>query len=212
MGRRLTSIRKLRLATRNISLLRSVHAMVRARSARVIVYRKTRIRVARGGRLTVSQLMHIGRQWSMAPPYRGHLVIEQRGCLSAVGRMSIYSGAQIWVHEGASLTIGSGFINNGVVITCSKEITIGNGCAIGEDVHIRDDHGHSITGGQHVQAGICIGDDVWIGEGALVLPGVSIGHGSVIGARAVVTRDVPSKCLAVGVPAKVVRHNIGWSS
>jgi acetyltransferase-like isoleucine patch superfamily enzyme len=55
------------------------------------------------------------------------------------------------------------------------------------------------------QKGVAIGDDVWIGRKAIVLPGVQIGKGAVIGAGAVVTRDVPPYSVAVGVPAKVIK-------
>lgn len=53
--------------------------------------------------------------------------------------------------------------------------------------------------------GINIGNDVWIGRGATVLPGVSIGHGAVVGADAVVTRDVPPYAIVAGNPARVIR-------
>ncbi|HOA81763.1 MAG TPA: DapH/DapD/GlmU-related protein, partial [Defluviitaleaceae bacterium] len=49
---------------------------------------------------------------------------------------------------------------------------------------------------------IVIEDDAWIGAGAIILPGVRIGRGAVIGAGAVVTRDIPEYSIAVGVPAK----------
>jgi maltose O-acetyltransferase len=52
---------------------------------------------------------------------------------------------------------------------------------------------------------IRIGSGVWIGGGAIVLPGVTIGDGAVIGAGSVVTRDVPPETLAVGNPARIVR-------
>ena len=50
-----------------------------------------------------------------------------------------------------------------------------------------------------------IGHDVWIGHGALILPGVRIGHGAIIGAGAVVVGEIPEYAIAVGTPAKVVR-------
>ncbi|NED55599.1 sugar O-acetyltransferase, partial [Micromonospora aurantiaca] len=53
---------------------------------------------------------------------------------------------------------------------------------------------------------IVIEDNVWLGGGAIVLPGVTIGTNSVIGAGAVVTKDVPPNVVAVGNPAKVIRH------
>jgi acetyltransferase-like isoleucine patch superfamily enzyme len=53
---------------------------------------------------------------------------------------------------------------------------------------------------------ITIGSDVWIGVEAMVLDGVSIGHGAIVGARAVVTKDVPPYAIVVGMPAKVVKY------
>lgn len=55
---------------------------------------------------------------------------------------------------------------------------------------------------------ITIEDNVWIGGGAILLPGVTIGKGSVVGAGSVVTRDVPQYCVAVGNPCRVIRRNI----
>jgi maltose O-acetyltransferase len=52
---------------------------------------------------------------------------------------------------------------------------------------------------------VTIGDNVWLGGGAIVLPGVTIGENSVIGAGAVVTKDVPAGVVAVGNPARPVR-------
>ncbi len=52
---------------------------------------------------------------------------------------------------------------------------------------------------------VTIGHDVWIGHGAVLLPSICIGNGAVIGANAVVTRDVPDFMIAAGVPAKILR-------
>ena len=61
-------------------------------------------------------------------------------------------------------------------------------------------------------APVYIGDRVWIGENVCILPGVNVGHGAVIGAGAVVIHDIPAECVAVGVPAKVVRKYCRSSS
>ena len=53
---------------------------------------------------------------------------------------------------------------------------------------------------------IRIGDDVWIGAGAIILPGVTIGEGAVVGAGAVVTKDIPPFAIVVGNPAKIIRY------
>ena len=52
---------------------------------------------------------------------------------------------------------------------------------------------------------VIIQDNVWIGEKATILPGVTIGEGAIIGANSVVTKDVPAKSLVVGCPAKIVK-------
>jgi phosphonate metabolism protein (transferase hexapeptide repeat family) len=58
---------------------------------------------------------------------------------------------------------------------------------------------------QRRQKRVTLGHDVWIGHGAVILPGVRVGNGAVVGANAVVTRDAPAYTIVAGVPAKVVR-------
>ena len=58
---------------------------------------------------------------------------------------------------------------------------------------------------------VVIGDDVWLGRRAIILPGVCIGNGSIIGAGAVVTKDIPPFSVAVGVPAKVIKDRKQYS-
>jgi acetyltransferase-like isoleucine patch superfamily enzyme len=62
------------------------------------------------------------------------------------------------------------------------------------------------TRGRGIELPVVIEEDCWLGAGAIVLPGVRIGRGSIIGAGAVVTKDIPPLSLAVGVPARVVRQ------
>lgn len=54
--------------------------------------------------------------------------------------------------------------------------------------------------------GVKIGNDCWIGEGVIILPGVSIGNGVILGARSVVRRDVPDWAVVIGNPAEVVKY------
>jgi acetyltransferase-like isoleucine patch superfamily enzyme len=93
-------------------------------------------------------------------------------------------------------------------------IKIGNNVLIASKVYISD-HSHGPVSLDQmllppylrpiVSVGpIEIGDNVWIGEGVAILAGVRIGHGSIIGANAVVTRDIPPCCSAAGVPARVL--------
>jgi acetyltransferase-like isoleucine patch superfamily enzyme len=119
-------------------------------------------------------------------------------------------------------TVGGGHIsigkqvtlNNGVFLVSHSGISLGDRCLVGEYVSIRDaDHGIAPEAPpleqQHTSKPIRIGSDVWIGRGAVILQGVSIGDGAVVGANAVVTKDVVPGAVVGGVPAKVIRNRFG---
>ncbi len=97
------------------------------------------------------------------------------------------------------------FINAGCCFQDQGGIHLGDGCLIGHRVVLATIN-HVIAPEQrHIcrPAPIVIGKLVWIGAGAIVLPGVTIGDHAIIGAGAVVTRSVPAGAIAVGVPARV---------
>lgn len=66
--------------------------------------------------------------------------------------------------------------------------------------------GRGLTGHPHSKGDVVIGNDVWVAHEAVILSGVTIGDGAVIGARAVVSRDVPPYAIVAGNPARVLRH------
>ncbi len=88
-------------------------------------------------------------------------------------------------------------------------IILGNNVRLAPGVRLHA-AGHDVADLSYADTGgtIVIEDDVWVGAGAIVLPGVTIGARSVIGAGAVVNRDVPPDSIAVGVPAKVVKKRL----
>ncbi|APY91351.1 sugar O-acetyltransferase [Streptomyces alfalfae] len=116
----------------------------------------------------------------------------------------------LFVDYGSYITVGEDtFINYNLTALDVAPITIGRDCQIGPNVQL-------LTPTHPVEpeprrdkleaAGpITIGDNVWLGGGAIVLAGVTIGDNSVIGAGAVVTKDVPAHVVAVGNPARVIR-------
>ncbi len=85
-------------------------------------------------------------------------------------------------------------------------IVIHSDATIGDAVHI--DQGVTIGGNGRELGTPSIGDNVYIGAGAKILGPIEIGSGTVIGANAVVVSSVPENCVAVGVPAKVIKHDI----
>lgn len=94
-------------------------------------------------------------------------------------------------------------------------VILGNDCMLASEVQLRSDDGHPIfevsTGKRvNVSQSITVGSHVWLGWGVVVLGGVTIGDGSVVGVRSVVTKDLPNNVIAVGSPAKVVKTDIAW--
>lgn len=121
-------------------------------------------------------------------------------------------GAYIEIVNGGKLTIGQGAANVGLTIMCAKDITIGNGVRIGRDVSIRDWNGPHVIINEHYRnhAPVHIEDHVWLCSGCTIMPGVTVGEGSVVAANSTVTKNVPPYSLVGGSPAKVLKENIEW--
>lgn len=128
------------------------------------------------------------------------------------GPYNLRYGAYIEIVNGGKLTIGQGAANVGLTIMCAKEIIIGNGVRIGRGVSIRDWNGSHVIINNHYRnhAPVHIGDRVWLCTGCSIMPGVTIGEGSVVAANATVTKDVPPHCLVGGSPARIIKENIEW--
>lgn len=114
-------------------------------------------------------------------------------------------------HDGV-INIGNEVrLNRGATICAYMEVSIGDNSMVGEFVSIRDAN-HGIQKGELVRSQphdakpIRIGSDVWVGRGACILPGVTIGDGAIIGANSIVTKDVPPNSIAAGIPARIIRE------
>jgi maltose O-acetyltransferase len=114
------------------------------------------------------------------------------------------------VDYGSHITIGAGtFVNFDCVMLDVTHITVGAHCQIAPRVQLLTathpvDPGPRRAGWESGEP-IVLGDNVWLGGGAVVCPGVTIGDDTVVGAGAVVTRDLPAGVVAAGVPARVLR-------
>lgn len=115
------------------------------------------------------------------------------------------------VFEGlGEIIVGSySIINPGVRITSASRIEIGKGCMLAMNCYLSDADWHDLQHRIYAPgntAPIKLGDNVWIGDSALVTKGVQIGNNSVVGAYSVVTKDVPANTIVAGNPAKVVKE------
>jgi acetyltransferase-like isoleucine patch superfamily enzyme len=113
----------------------------------------------------------------------------------------------ITLFDHARVTVGPDSLLNGVIISARQSVTIGRNALLAWDVTILDSNLHALDNNNplHPQP-VVIGDHVWIGAGALVLPGTRIGNHSVIAAHSVVSGEIPDHALAAGSPARVVRR------
>jgi acetyltransferase-like isoleucine patch superfamily enzyme len=123
---------------------------------------------------------------------------------------------EIWLQgKGNELIVGdfTMVVHSDIAVgETATKIVIGKHCMVAGELRTSD--GHTILNDQQKRVNyaedITIGDNVWVCKGSMVLKGVEIGEGSMIAARSIVTKDIPSKSMAAGAPAKVIRENIGW--
>lgn len=99
-------------------------------------------------------------------------------------------------------------LNNALLNTRSGTITLKDGCWCGHNVMILTGKHHGRKNVPEDGFDIMIGENVWLCSGVIVLGGVQIGANSVIGAGAVVTKDIPPDSFAVGIPAKVKHDEV----
>lgn len=128
-------------------------------------------------------------------------------------------GERVWIEPnfacefGKNISIGDDvYINFGCIILDCGQVSIGNNTLIGPNVGLYSGN-HTLDAQERMAGGLIpkdihIGNRVWIGGNAILLPGVNIGDDSVIGAGSVVTHNIPSGVLAAGNPCRVIRKII----
>jgi len=130
-----------------------------------------------------------------------------------IGRVCWLAANPLTGKETCNLTIGAGcYIGNFAHIYCTYEIKLGQNVLLADRVYIADNsHGYKdIDIPIHSQAieqlqEVKIGDNSWLGENVCII-GASVGKHCVIGANSVVTKTIPDYCIAVGIPAKIIKR------
>ena len=175
-----------------------LHFLLRLTSrARSIYYRSMGVNIEGNGRLLG---ISIPRNWA-------DITLEHGVTLDA-GVTILCSGPP----KRDRIRIGSGtYINRGTILDARNKLHIGRNVMIGPNCYFTDAN-HGMAPGSSVKsqpmqlASLIIEDEAWIGAHVVILPGVRIGKDAVVGAGAVVTRDVPAGTIACGVPARVTHQ------
>src|SRR6478609_6284400 len=142
-----------------------------------------------------------GWRWRSDGPFflgRGlELMIEPRGEIRFGRFVWIGDGTKIRCHEGVVEIGDKTVMGQECTISAYQRVRIGNECVIADRAMFIDfDHG---------MVEVEVGNNVWIGYGACILRGVSVGDNSVIGTNSVVTKDVPANAVVGGIPARIIR-------
>jgi acetyltransferase-like isoleucine patch superfamily enzyme len=156
-----------------------------------------------------------GWRWRSEGPFflgKGlELKIEPRGEIR-FGRFTwIGDGTKIRCHEGAVEIGEKTVMGQECTISAYQRVRIGNECVIADRAMFIDfDHGiveveRPIRSQGIYKRNVEVGNNVWIGYGACILRGVSVGDNSVIGTNSVVTKDVPANAVVGGIPARIIR-------
>ena len=156
-----------------------------------------------------------GRRWRSNGPFflgRGlELKIEPRGKIRFGRFVWIGDGTKIRCHEGIVEVGDKTVMGQECTISAYQRVRIGEECVIADRAMFIDfDHGMVEVERPIRQQGIYkrdveVGNNVWIGYGACILRGVSVGDNSVIGTNSVVTKDVPANAVVGGIPARIIR-------
>ena len=147
-------------------------------------------------------------------------LFKTRSYLSSASTINFHKSVRFdrWCYftaRGGEIYIGEGtFLNTQVILNADLggKIHISSNCIIGPRVIFRTanhnfENLNKLKRSQgHTKKDIYIAANVWIGANVTILPGVSIGKNSVVGAGAVVTKNIPENCLAVGVPAEIKKR------
>jgi acetyltransferase-like isoleucine patch superfamily enzyme len=135
----------------------------------------------------------------------GYIIFRKR--VRVHGFFKVLNAANVQIGKNVSINHGV-FIQGRNRIILGDNVTLSPYCMLFDSgLDIEDIHGKQVPV-RHVDSTITIENGVWIGGGAIVLPGVSIGANSIVGAGSVVTRSVPPSVIIAGNPARIIREMV----
>ena len=172
---------------------------------------RTLIQIEKGARLFLNANFTTGINVVRRSRMETRILLMKDAQMEVNGGFAMYASSYIMIQPGGRLILHGGYINENTQIIVGDIVEIGKDFTCGRDVVIRSYDGHVIEDPAYQKAKpIRIGNHVWVGQGAMILKGVSIGDGAVIAAGALVTQDVPQGAIVGGVPARIIRENAKW--
>ena len=140
---------------------------------------------------------------------RGRITV--RGKVSVGDKVTFTRNSELLAYENGVIMIGNHvYFNTGTIIS-TLSVEIGDHVVINAGALLIDHNGYGLDGNPAVKKPVKIGDHVWIGMRAIILKGVTVGNNSVVGAGAVVTRDVEPNTVVAGNPARKIRDTTGYT-
>lgn len=186
------------------------------KSSTLHVYNYSLINISKTAKLLLDEQSHLGINQlciKRDKVRQATLYLANDSTMTVHGNFTMLEGAEIVILDGASVEVGNNSYMNDSLIQCESRIIIGNNCAIAGGVIIQDTDSHpTFDNGiekSHTKP-ITIGNHVWICSNSIILKGVNIGDGAIVAAGAIVTKDVPEKCMVGGNPARVIKTNVDW--
>jgi maltose O-acetyltransferase len=151
-----------------------------------------------------------GASFGRRPVLMGRVILRLAGRATFGARFCAdarIAAVSFFVAEDAVLSVGDDvFVMAGTCVEAWHEVRIGSHALIASNVSIIDDARHHVEPvSARYKGPVVICDNVWLGRNVAVMPGVTIGNGSAIGANSVVTQDIPPAVFAAGSPARVLR-------
>lgn len=185
--------------------------VIRKRLKFVFPYRGSRIQLDKGAKLILNDNLFMNSPKHKHSREECYLKVLNGGCFEVNGVCKLAANNTVEINHDASLKVGRISSNYGTVIVCGNRIEIGNDVGFGRNVVIYDNNFHSTGLNKNIKLKpLIIEDHVWLCTGVTIVKGIRIERGAVCSINSTVTRNVKSRNMVAGNPAKVVMTNIEW--